>query len=271
MTLATCGLSAPTSAGLPAGNPPHLADDGIHDYRQFLTSSHHRAFAIAPGGSWGWSAGSSSTQAAMIEALESCQAHSPHKCVPYALDDKIVFDSGAWATLWGPYLKAAEARRARIGTLPGEKFPDLAFNGPSGRPTSVSALSGKVLLLHFWGSWCGPCRRELPQLEQLEHALAKRRDIVFVLLPVRESVVSARRWANQHDIHLPISDSGNDGSSSLPLADGNKLTDRQVAKVFPTTYVLDKHGVVVFSHAGPVPDWIDYAAFLLDTAARSGR
>jgi hypothetical protein len=55
------------------------------------------------------------------------------------------------------------------------------------------------------------------------------------------------------------------------LADGTKVPDRQIAGKFPTTYVLDKHGIVVFSHIGDASRWHEYAPFLRDAALRSGK
>jgi hypothetical protein len=49
------------------------------------------------------------------------------------------------------------------------------------------------------------------------------------------------------------------------------MRDRELAKVFPTTYVLDKHGIVVYSNVDPVRGWNQYLPFLRDVAARSGK
>ncbi len=94
-----------------------------------------------------------------------------------------------------------------------------------------------------------------------------------MLLQVRENFGSAQQWIAQQKLSLPLYDALSDepGQESLLLADGKTIGDRQLAKVFPTTYVLDKHGIVVFSHVGPVENWLQYLPFMLDAASISGK
>jgi len=135
----------------------------------------------------------------------------------------------------------------------------------------LSDLRGRVVVLHFWGSWCPPCRREIPELQQLHQALGTADDIHIVLLQVRENISRARAWAHQQQVTLPLYDSGanDEANEVLSLADGAAIPDRSIAKVFPTTYILDKNGVVVFSHTGPISRWPEYLPLLHDVAKHS--
>jgi thiol-disulfide isomerase/thioredoxin len=256
-----------------ADAPPGLPPAGASAYRDYQGAAPHRAFAIASGGAWGWVAGEDSAEQAEDKAIDACRATSPQKCLLYASDERLVFAARSWPGLWGPYANAAQARQASTGTQPGRRFPDLIYGNAPGKPLKLSSLHGKVVLLHFWGSWCPPCRKEMPELDKLHQALADRQDVVFVPLQVRETYAVARRWADKQALKMPLADSGSQGDNDtlLHLANGEAIPDRDIARSFPTTYVLDKHGLVIFSHVGPVHAWHEYAALLRDAASHSGK
>jgi len=253
--------------------PPGLTTTGIEAYRAYEKAPGQRAFAIAPGGAWGWQGGADSPDLAEDQAISACRTSTRQKCVLYARNEQVVFNATAWPGLWGPYANATMAAKAPGGIEPGQRMADIGFHDAQGKSASLSALKGKVVLLHFWGSWCPPCRKEMPELAGLYKRLGDRRDIVFVLLQVREPLATARRWAQSQQLDLPIADSGSRGESdtNLHLANDTLLPDREIARSFPTSYVLDKHGLVIFSHVGPVHDWPQYEAFLRDAARNSGK
>ncbi|MCS6786949.1 MAG: TlpA family protein disulfide reductase [Thiobacillaceae bacterium] len=251
---------------------PHLNEQGRAGYRQFLAAPPHRAFAIAPGGAWAWQAELPSPEAARQAALQACQRYTEQRCVPYAVDDTVVFDAAAWPRLWGPYLTRTEAARAPEGIRRGQRFPDLRLFDPKGRSFRLSELRGKVVVVHFWGSWCPHCVHELPDMQRAYQSLRQARDIRFVLVSMRETCQESRDWADVMGLDLPFYGGGADAlAGKLRTADGRLLSDRELARVFPTTYVLDKHGVVVFRQHGPVARWLELRPFLLDAAAHSGR
>lgn len=253
--------------------PPQLSPADQAEYRAYLEAPDHRAFAIAPGGAWGWVSAEADVATAEQRALTSCQAQTRQRCVSYAVDARTVFDAKAWFRLWGPYATAQQARRASSGSEAGQRFVDLAFSDARGNRRSISSLKGKVAVVHFWGAWCPPCRREMPDLQRLHAALADRKDIVFVPMQTREKFAVSRAWADKQGITLPLYDSGSTGEddAKFRLAATGTINDREIASRFPTTYVLDKNGLIVFSHVGPVADWLQYEPFLRDAADRSGK
>jgi thiol-disulfide isomerase/thioredoxin len=261
MAIAGVVFAAPTM-------PPHLGPSGQDEYRDFLEAADHRAFAIAPGGAWAWASGKATAKAAEEEALAVCQGQTEQRCVSYAVDERVVFDAAAWPKLWRPYASAARAKKAAVGRERGQRMHDLAYKDAQGKQRQLSSLRGKVVVLHFWGAWCPPCRREMPDLQKVQQALVGRNDVAFVILQAREKFEVSRQWAERQALTLPLADSGSTGDDdpNFHLADGGKIKDREIASRFPTTYVLDRNGLVIFSHVGPMHEWSQYEVFLRDIA-----
>ncbi len=255
------------------GAVPHLDARGRSAYAEFLAAPSPRAFVIAPGGSWAWRAAMPSTDMALAEALKDCQRHTEQRCVPYAVDHAVVFDARGWSRLWGPYATKSEAARAPVGVKRGQRFPDLSLTDATGRARSLSDYRGKVVVVHFWGSWCPHCIKELPDMQRLYAGWRGSDDLRFVLISVREPFQQSRQWLRQHKLSLPLYHGGPtaEREGSFRLVGGGSIRDRELARFFPTTYILDKHGVVVFAHAGPVARWSELDPFLRDVILRSGR
>lgn len=256
------GVAAP----LPA---PPVDANGRAGFAEFLGAEKYRAYAVAPGGAWSWRGGMESPELALQAALADCQRHARRPCLAYALDDRIVLNPRAWARAWRPYPSNAQANRATTGVKPGQRFPDLAYRDAGGKARKLSDQRGRLVLLHFWGSWCPPCQREMPDLEKLYTRLKTAPDVHFVFLPVRETAATARAWLRAREIALPVADAGATGKNAFRLANKKSISDREVASAFPTTYVLDRNGIVLFSHVGPVADWGALEPMLKDAARSS--
>lgn len=256
------------AVGLPAASAadpfdpariPHLGDAGREAFaREYRTAPGHKAFLIGPGGSWAWAKGQTSAEDAIADAAERCDRLSSH-CVPYAVDDRIVFERDKWAGALGPYPPAADAARAPTGWETGARYFDLGFTLRDGTRTSIAALRGKLVVLQFWGSWCPPCRVEMPAFQKLFDSLKDRADIAFVLLNFREDAATSYRWVDRNNYRLPFADSGSKGreDNNLYLADGTAIpygTAVALAQV-PTTLILDRRGRVIFRKSGATDSW----------------
>jgi thiol-disulfide isomerase/thioredoxin len=269
--LAALALAVVLPAAAEDGAIPHSSKRMREGYREYREAEMHRAFAIAPGGAWSWKSGFDTTDEAVAEAITACQKNTDYPCVSYAINDKVVLDGKLWPTLWRPYPTAQQAAQAREGRQRGERFPDLLLTGPDAKPQALSGLHGKVVLLHFWGTWCPTCVHELPQLEKLANALRDTPDVAFVFTQMREPYGEARGWLQRQGLKIPLYDSGShrQQDSQLRVQGGGVLADRAVALVYPTTYVLDRNGIVLFSLRGSADDWSQYAAFLRDVVAQT--
>jgi thiol-disulfide isomerase/thioredoxin len=132
--------------------------------------------------------------------------------------------------------------RGTIGALSG---PDLMTDG---KTTAVSDYPGKVVVLNLWGSWCGPCRAEAPQLEKVFHA-TRDLGVQFLGIDVRDNKQAARDFVIDFKVSYP---SIFDPAMRTVIALGGSYP----TSVIPSTLVLDrKHRVAaVFLQALLVED-----------------
>ncbi|MCC2113265.1 MAG: TlpA family protein disulfide reductase [Hyphomicrobiales bacterium] len=262
--LVTLGSAAATGNDAPNA---YLDDAGIEGYRAYSAAADHRAFAIAPGGAWAWVSESLSPETAEAEALTACRQYTEQPCHTYGLDGQVVFDRAAWQASWQLHDDPATATD---GTRRGDRFPDLAVTAPDGIETTIAALADRPLLVHFWGSWCPPCQAEFADLQELYDAVGRDGTVRFVLLQGREGIARSSAWMKRFGYQMPLHDSGHQGrvDRSFSLAGGSEIDDRRLATVYPTTYVLDRNGRIVFHRTGPGKDWIAYAPLLRHIAGR---
>ena len=115
----------------------------------------------------------------------------------------------------------------------------LASNG--GKTVNLADSRGQVVLLNFWATWCGPCRKEMPVLEQL-HKQYKSKGFAMLGVNVEPDTAGAIGWLKATPVSFPI------------LFD----TDSTVSKLYnvqgmPNTVILDRKGNVRYIHRGYKP------------------
>lgn len=74
---------------------------------------------------------------------------------------------------------------------------------PAGRALTLSALRGHPVVVNFWGSWCAPCRAEMPLLVKAWHAYAPR-GVVVVGLDIDDTPTEARRFLDDYHVDYPV-------------------------------------------------------------------
>jgi thiol-disulfide isomerase/thioredoxin len=134
-------------------------------------------------------------------------------------------------------IAAFEAQTQKSGKLAiGSVLPDFTLTTPEGRALSLSSFKGKVVLIDFWASWCGPCRKENPNVVAMYKKLhAKGFEIYSVSLDDNQE-----KWMNA------IKADGLIWNHASDL----KGWDNQAAKMFgvdaiPFTILLDKEGKII--------------------------
>jgi thiol-disulfide isomerase/thioredoxin len=115
--------------------------------------------------------------------------------------------------------------------------PDFKLTALDGKPITLAALQGKVVLLNFWATWCGPCRAEIPDLVALQEHYDGRLQIIG--LNVDDEEADIQQYVKETKINYPVA-----------------MTSNEVRRQFggipalPTSFVLDTEGRVVQKHVG---------------------
>jgi thiol-disulfide isomerase/thioredoxin len=119
----------------------------------------------------------------------------------------------------------------------------LSLPDTEGTPQSLGQWRGKVLVVNFWATWCGPCREEMPEFVQAQRELGPRGlQFVGIAVDQRDKVV---QFAKDLGLNYPALIAGYDAVDlSVPL--GNRLA------ALPFTIILDREGRVVHTQMGPL-------------------
>ncbi len=140
----------------------------------------------------------------------------------------------------------------------GEIAPDITVtNEMLGLEVSLSSLRGQAVWLNFWGSWCAPCRSEMPDIETAYQQLASK-GIVLLAVSLGEPELDATLYAAQSKVSFPVY------SDQFRMATGEAYPIYN----FPTHLFIDKDGVVrhVVLTQMSVADAIWYAEDTLNAA-----
>lgn len=112
-----------------------------------------------------------------------------------------------------------------------------------GKPVLLAELKGKLAVLNFWATWCGPCRIEIPHLVEAQEKYGPR-GVVFLGAAVEDNADSVRDFGKAYGITYPVAMAGKEKGIALLRALGNKIAG------LPFTIVLDRQGNIVAAKRG---------------------
>jgi cytochrome c biogenesis protein CcmG/thiol:disulfide interchange protein DsbE len=120
----------------------------------------------------------------------------------------------------------------------GRPAPDFQFQTPEGQSTSLSELKGQLVLVNFWATWCGPCTYEMPFLQQFyqEHPGG---EVVLLAINVQESPSQVAEFMQDRGF-----------SFTVLLDSGADVTQRYNIRGIPTTFFIDRDGIIQEIHVG---------------------
>ena len=138
-----------------------------------------------------------------------------------------------------PSFSTAEDRQPTIRFVRNpDPAPDFSLTSLDGKPVTLAGSKGKVILLNFWATWCGPCRAEIPDLVELQNKYKEHLQILGLVVD-DDDQDAIKDFAEKFGINYPVALATND----IRLQYGG-------IAALPTSFVLDSEGRIVQKHEG---------------------
>jgi len=129
----------------------------------------------------------------------------------------------------------------------GDVAPQFALDTLSGERVELSGFAGRPVLLHFFASWCGPCRAEFPQLSAVQDEF-EAEGLAVLSVAEDEKLGPLEAFAEMTKPTFPV----------LLDMDG-EVADSYMSYAVPETFLIDREGLIRWRNAGPV-EWKGPAA-----------
>jgi thiol-disulfide isomerase/thioredoxin len=123
-----------------------------------------------------------------------------------------------------------------------ERLPEFSLDNLAGTQQSITSWPGKPLLINFWATWCGPCRRWMPVVAKLEKETAGK-GVKFFAVNLHEELADVREYVQAQKIEVPVL---LDTDGAVGIAYG--------ARSIPLTVVVGRDGKVVRTLVGVHPE-----------------
>jgi thiol-disulfide isomerase/thioredoxin len=135
---------------------------------------------------------------------------------------------------------AADLRATDLKPWRGGATPSLELRDLDNRLHRLADYRGKVVLINFWATWCGPCRDEMPSIQELKRKLAGR---PFVVLAVNldEPETRIRKFLTEVKVDFPVL-----------LDPERKVSKGWDARILPASYIVGADGRIRYSLVGEI-------------------
>jgi peroxiredoxin len=120
----------------------------------------------------------------------------------------------------------------------GQPAPDFTLKSMDGKNFNLTEQRGNIILINFWASWCGPCRKEMPVLQDLQE---KYQDLGVQVWGI--NVEQENQAGKDFLVNLEL-------SFSIFFDETNKLSETYDVQAMPTTVLVDRDGIVRFVFRG---------------------
>lgn len=128
------------------------------------------------------------------------------------------------------------------GTGIGNLAPDFKLKSLEGQAFSLGSVQGKPVLLNFWATWCGPCRFEMPLLQDIYEEYSGK-GVVLVAVDIGESASKVDKFMRSEGLSLPVL-----------LDTKSEVAAKYNIVAIPTTFFIDKDGIIRDKKIGAFTD-----------------
>ncbi len=148
-----------------------------------------------------------------------------------------------WLTNLSLTSKVDRFKPAGSGQAPrvGAEAPDFTLQDLDGREVSLKDLRGHPVMINFWATWCPPCRQEIPVIEQMYRSTHQGDNYQILGVAIQSDLPTIRAFVQEFDMSFPV----------LPDGDG-RITSLYHILPIPTTFFIDRDGIIREIHVGPV-------------------
>lgn len=137
------------------------------------------------------------------------------------------------------------------------KAPDFTLRTVQGELFKLSENRGKVIMLNFWGTWCGPCRREIPDFNKL-HAKYQKDGLEIVGVTLTSgSAKNILNFMNDWDMEYTVLTDIDNYETQKVTSDYGRAIGRPITGI-PTTLIIDQEGYIVKGYIGPRSEEVFY-------------
>ena len=149
--------------------------------------------------------------------------------------------AGYYALTFSVYLPKPSDAANKPGTLTriGQPAPDFSLQTLEGKVFALSEQRGRVVLLNFFATWCGPCQEELPQLQRVWDEFHKSDGFSMLVMAREESVEKVRAFRGKQGFQFPMA-ADSEGSAYSRFA----------KERIPRTYLVSRDGTILYQCTG---------------------